>query len=282
MSHIRWLGDEDCHESIVVGGKAANLSQLASLHRVPPGFAMPAIQVNAGEPLPEQIIASLREAYRMLAERTAEAAPSVAVRSSAIDEDTAGASFAGQHDTYLNVVGEDAVVDAVGRCSQSARSPEALAYRKQQGLSQEDVRIAVLVQQLVASDISAVVFSANPLTNSPDEIVINSSWGLGESIVGGTVTPDTYIVRKSDLSLISRQIATKALMTVIVPGGTEEVAVPRLLSDKPSLDDVQAAEMAKLAMMLEENTGWPVDIECSFASGDLHLLQCRPITTLGR
>ena len=281
MSHIRWLGDEDCHETAVVGGKAANLSRLVLQHRVPLGFAIPAQPVIPGDPVPVQIVATIHEAYRRLAERTGEATPSVAVRSSALDEDGACASFAGQHDTYLNISGEDAVVDAVARYWHSAHSPAALAYRKQQGLSKEDIRIAVLVQLLIASDVSAVVFSSNPLTKSDDEVVINASWGLGESVVGGTVTPDTYVVRKSDLRVASRQIADKRQMTVLVPGGTKEVPVPRLLSKEPALNDLQAAEMAGLAVQLTETTGWPVDIECTIAAGELYLLQCRPITTLG-
>lgn len=277
----RWLGSEDCHDTTVVGGKAANLSRLAFLHSVPPGFAIPALTAKPDQPLPDEVASRVREAYRALAGRTGDEAPSVAVRSSAVDEDAADASFAGQHDTFLNISGEDEVVHAVARCSWSAHSPEALAYRKQQGLSLDDVRIAVLVQQLVSSDVSAVVFSNNPLTNSPDEVVINASWGLGESIVGGTVTPDSYVVRKSDLGIVDRQIAEKKKMTVSVPGGTKEVPVPRILSKEPTLDDAQAAEMAKLALKLEDATGWPVDVECAIASNDLYLLQCRPITTLG-
>ncbi len=280
MSEVHWLGHEACHETSAVGGKAASLSRLASLHIVPPGFAVPALEAKIDEPLPGRVETSVRSAYALLAERIGEEAPSVAVRSSAIDEDSEGASFAGQHDTYLNVIGADAVVAAVARCCGSARSPTALAYRKQQGLSLEDVRIAVLVQQLVASDVSAVVFSANPLTGSLDEVVINASWGLGESVVGGTVTPDTYIVRKADLSVASRQIAEKERMTVIVPDGTEEVRVPRMMSKEAALSDDQAIEMARLAIKLEEATGAPVDVECSIAAEQLFLLQCRPITTL--
>lgn len=280
MTDVRWLGHAACHETAAVGGKAASLSRLAELHTVPPGFAIPALASRVNEPLANAVAARVRAAYGELSERTGEASPSVAVRSSAIDEDGAGASFAGLHDTYLNVIGEDAVVDAVARCCGSARSVEAMAYRRQQGLSLEDVRIAVLVQQLVASDVSSVVFSANPLTGSIDEVMINSSWGLGESIVGGTVTPDTFIVQKADLTITSAQIAEKERMTVIVPDGTEEVAVPRMMSKEPSLREEQVVEMARLAIKLEQATGAPVDVECSFAAQQLYLLQCRPITTL--
>jgi len=120
----------------------------------------------------------------------------VAVRSSALDEDGAGASFAGQHETYLNVVGAAAVAEAVARCWASVRSSRALEYRRRQGFPLDGARIAVLVQQLIPADVSSVVFSANPVTGSRDEVMINASWGLGESIVGGTVTPDTYVVRR--------------------------------------------------------------------------------------
>jgi pyruvate,water dikinase len=202
------------------------------------------------------------------------------VRSSAVDEDGATASFAGQHETYLNIVGADAIIQAVTRCWESARSERALEYRRQQGLSLEHPQIAVLVQQLVASDVSAVVFSANPITGNRNEVVINASWGLGESIVGGTVTPDMFVVRKSDVAVISRVLADKQHMTVSAPGGTREVDVPRFLRQQASLSDEQAREMAQLALSLEATMGHPVDVECAYAGGGLYLLQCRPITTL--
>jgi len=218
-------------------------------------------------------------AYRTLGDRCGVDTPSVAVRSSALDEDGAGASFAGQHETYLNVVGAAAVAEAVARCWASVRSPRALEYRRRQGFPLDGARIAVLVQQLIPADVSSVVFSANPVTGSRDEVMINASWGLGESIVGGTVTPDTYVVRKVDMSIVSRQIAEKRQMTVLVPGGTREVDVPRFLRAQPTLTDDQVVEMARLGVTLERRTGHPVDIECAVHAGQLYLLQCRPITT---
>jgi len=193
---------------------------------------------------------------------------------------TKPASFAGQHETYLNIVGADAIIQAVTRCRESAHSERALEYRHQQGLSVEHPQIAVFVQQLVASDVSAVVFSANPVTGSRDEIMINASWGLGESIVGGTVTSDTLIVRKSDLEIIQRTVADKQRMTVSAPYGTQEVDVPRFLRTETCLTDEQVIEMAKLVLTLETTMEHPVDVECAYADGELYLLQCRPITTL--
>ena len=140
--------------------------------------------------------------------------------------------------------------------------------------------MALLIQQLVPADVSAVVFSANPVNGNREEAVINASWGLGESIVGGTVTPDTYIVRKSDLTVVDRQISEKLQMTVSVPGGTNEVGVPRFMRSQPALNDAQTVEMAAMASDLEKKLGWPVDIECAIHKGQLCLLQCRPITTL--
>src|SRR6185295_16229440 len=161
----------------------------------------------------------------------------VAVRSSAVDEDGAAASFAGQHETYLNIVGADSIIQAVTRCWESARSERALEYRRKQGLSGARLQLAVLVQQLVASDVSAVVFSANPITGSRDEIMINASWGLGESIVGGSVTPDTFVVEKQRGEITMRDIARKQRMTVMCDAGTVEIDVPEELRDACSLDD---------------------------------------------
>jgi pyruvate, water dikinase len=277
--NLLWLGDPRSFDVDVVGGKAANLSRLARLyHRVPDGFSIPVTLMNEAHPDElrhdiERAISDLM-ACHTLPELVA------AVRSSAVDEDGAAASFAGQHETYLNIVGADSIVAAVTRCWESARSERALDYRRQQGLSVERLHLAVLVQQLVAADVSAVVFSANPITGNRDEIVINASWGLGESIVGGTVTPDTFVVRKTDLAITERVIVNKLRMTVSVPGGTNEVDVPRFLREQPSLSEEQVTEMAQLALTVDATMGYPVDVECAYAGRNLYLLQCRPITTL--
>jgi len=292
---IAWLGHGKCHDCVLLGGKASNLCHLAAEHRVPPGFCLTAVAFDhvlsnglvAGESapptsLPSELYEELVRAYHRLGERCGLDTPSVAVRSSALDEDGAGASFAGQHETYLNVVGAEAVAEAVARCWASVHSSRALEYRRGQGLPLDEVRIAVLVQQLIPADVSSVIFSANPVTGSRDEVMINASWGLGESIVGGTVTPDTYVVRKADMTIVSRQIAEKRQMTVMVPGGTREVEVPRFLRDRPTLREDQAVEMARLGVTLERRMGHPVDMECAHHAGKLYLLQCRPITTLAR
>lgn len=305
---VYWLGTPECHELSAVGGKAARLSQLAAQFDVPPGFCLPATafdltvamtlakeavvplepvsgaegesDTSIARTLPEVVRTSVVQACEILAARCGMPELSVAVRSSAVDEDGNTASFAGQHETYLNVRSPEAVASAVGRCWASALSPRAQDYRRQQGLPVDGVQLAVLVQQLVVADVSAVVFSANPITGSLDEVMITASWGLGESIVGGTVTPDMYIVRKSDLAVTQRTIGEKGRMTVAVPGGTREVETPRFLRTKAALSDGEIAAAAQLAINLERETGWPVDVECAFQASRLYLLQCRPVTTL--
>ncbi len=291
---VLWLGHPDCHDINRAGAKAANLSRLAASYRIPPGFCVTAEadarwaeltgSGHAASPtpsIPPALYDALASAYQGLAVICGVSDPSVAVRSSAVDEDGATRSFAGQHETYLNIVGVDAVVKAVVQCWTSVRTARALAYRRGQGLSVEGVRLAVLVQQLVAADAAAVVFSANPVTDSRDEVVINAGWGLGESIVSGTVTPDTYVIRKSDLAVVSRDIAEKRRMTVLAHEGTKEVPVPRRQQRAPSIDDGQVVELARLGIALESVMGWPADLECAYRGRELYLLQCRPITTLG-
>lgn len=281
---IVWLGQPACHDVASVGGKAANLSRLAAQFRVPQGFCLTAEALGShapvDAPLSQLLLDQVAAAYKMLADKSGQPDPSVAVRSSACDEDGAASSFAGQHETYLNITGADAIADAVVRCHQSAFAPRVLEYRRRQGLPVDGVRLAVLVQRLVPADVSAVAFSRNPVTGDPDEIVINAAWGLGESIVGGTVTPDTYVVAKKGLTVAERVLGQKEQMTVSAPNGTKEVPVPRLLQAQFSLNDAKALEIARLVQALEETMGWPVDIECAFHGDELNLLQCRPITVL--
>jgi pyruvate,water dikinase len=291
---VVWLDDPRADHIYWVGGKAANLGRLAHHHPVPPGFCLTieafhraldgGAELDETAPdvgtLPERLRDEIAECYADLAARMGEENPSVAVRSSALDEDGTVASFAGQFDTYLNIVGLEDVLRAVMRCWASGQSERIVAYREQHGLSHEGIGVGVLVQDLVPADSAAVVFSANPMNHSRDEVVMNVSYGLGESIVSGTVTPDTVVVRRDDLSIASYHIGAKRQMTVRVHSGTIEVPVPHLLQHQHAVSDRQVAELAQLAIDLEAEMGWPVDIECAFAKGQLYLLQCRPITTL--
>jgi len=278
--NIYWLDTPACQDPTRVGGKAANLGRLAASHPVPPGFCLAATRADTRR-LPPTLQVQLAAAYADLGKRCGISQPQVAVRSSAVDEDGQHASFAGQHESYLNIIGPDAVANAVQRCLASARTERAIHYRRSHGLG-DKANVAVLVQQLVMADVSAVVFSADPRTGERDRVVINATWGLGESLVGGTVTPDLYVVQKSDLEILSRQITEKTCMTVARPEGTREVPVPRCMQKEAALKDTQITALARLALTLETSQGWPVDLECAYQNGHLYLLQCRPITTLSR
>jgi pyruvate,water dikinase len=285
---IVWLDDTGCQEVSRVGGKVAHLSRLAAEYQVPPGFCLTtsAFREWAGheggsaEEFPSELLRQLSDAYGELARRSDVERPSVAVRSSAIDEDGRFASFAGQYETYLNLEGDAAVAAAVLRCWHSTRTERVTEYRDRAGLADERLEMAVLVQELVPADSSAVIFSANPVTQNRDEVVINASWGLGESIVGGTVNPDTFTLDKRDLTVTESKISEKKVMTVRARDGTEEVPVPRFMRSHPTLSDDQLVAMARLAMRLEDEMGWPVDLESAYCGEELYLLQCRQITTL--
>jgi phosphoenolpyruvate synthase/pyruvate phosphate dikinase len=277
---VAWLGEPAAHAPALVGGKAASLSRLAAEHPVPPGFVLTSEALSNAAPelargeVPDALRGTIDAAYAKLG------GGRVAVRSSAVDEDGDAHSFAGQHETFLNVEGASAVAEAVVLCFASAFTTRALDYRLQVGLPVENISLAVLVQAQVLADSAAVVFSANPVNGRLDEVVVNASYGLGESIVGGTTTPDTFVVRKSDLAILSCEIGEKRLMTVPAPGGTREVETPALLRDLPSLPDALVTAMAELAIALETAAGTPLDLECAVKDGSVYLLQSRPITTL--
>ena len=180
MKEIVWLDEPGCEQAASTGGKAANLARLCALHPVPPGFCLTAAayarwadSVSPEGPFPEELSQHVGAAYAALAQRSGVAVPVVAVRSSAVDEDGAHASFAGIYITCLNVRGVDAVLRAIVRCWESARDPRVAAYRQKQGLSAAGV--GVLVQELVTADAAAVVFSKNPATGASDELVIGTA-----------------------------------------------------------------------------------------------------------
>ncbi len=285
---IVWLGQRDCHDPKYVGPKAAHCSQLFELFNVPPGFCVPALEVPTGSgsqidpELSSDTQKKILDAYQLFAERSNVTNPVVCVRSSCIDEDRDTTSFAGQHDTYLNISGGENVVAAVKKCRASAKNESALFYRKFHKLSSSHVKIAVVVQHFIAADSAAVVFSINPITGNQNEIIVNANLGLGQSIVDGSVTPDTYVVDKTNPKHILRHnIHEKNIMTVPeAGGGIKSVTIPRFLRTKPALTDAQISEIADLARELEQQQSYAVDIECAFKSGTLYLLQCRPVSTI--
>ncbi|HEV2057977.1 MAG TPA: PEP/pyruvate-binding domain-containing protein [Solirubrobacteraceae bacterium] len=271
---ILWFEDAAAADPAHAGGKAAALATLACRLPVPDGF------VVAGTPDD----ATVEEAYVRLAERAGTDEPLVAVRSSAADEDGLASSFAGQHETILGVRGIDQVLDAIAACRASAHTERALHYRRANGLARPSGPLPVLVQLLVPADAAAVVFSVSPVMagGMAREVLVNAAFGLGESIVGGTVTPDEWALDRPSLHITRRTISDKRRMTVRAPGGSREVDVPAPLRRLPSISDEQARAAARLAIDLERELGFAVDLELAWTGDDLHLLQCRPITTLAQ
>lgn len=314
MGRIRWFSDAGSTEQGLVGGKAINLGVLANAgFPVPNGFTVTtagyrdllrdvglekiaaeidyddasALDAVTGQirdlilqtPVPDGLADEIVSAYEKLGP-----AGFVAVRSSATAEDIAGASFAGLYESYLNVTGHDEVIAAIRQCWASLWSTRAAAYRHQKGLDVGPVSMAVIVQTMASPEVSGVMFTANPLTTATDEIVINASWGLGEAIVQGMVTPDQYTVKTGTLAVIERILGTKALRIIRNPDSTTgTVTEPTPSSDqqKLTLSDDQVADLAafgrKVTALYDEV---PQDIEWALSNGEFCLLQTRPVTGL--
>lgn len=227
--------------------------------------------------LPKHVERAIREAYAALG-----ADERVAVRSSGTAEDLAEASFAGLHDTYLDIHGADRLLDAVRRCWASMWTARATAYRERAKFDHASARIAVVVQRMIASEVSGVLFTANPQNARTDEIVVNASWGLGEGIVSGILTPDEFIVAVSTLAIKKRTIGSKEKKVVRnreTGVGTEVVAVESSLREIASLSDATVIALAELGRnVMSFHGGLPQDLEWGYADGELYLLQARPVT----
>ncbi|MFD8008830.1 PEP/pyruvate-binding domain-containing protein [Streptomyces sp. NPDC058955] len=230
-------------------------------------------------PLPAALEQAVSKAYAELGDGDGGGGRTVAVRSSATAEDLPDLSFAGQQDTYLNITGEEALLAAVRRCWASLWTDRALAYRARAGIAHEDVSLAVVVQELVAADAAGVMFTVDPLGGRPDRLVVNASWGLGEAVVSGLVTPDTLVVDRASLSVVEERVAAKETMTVPTADGTEERPVPADLREAPVLSAEEAGELARLGLAIEELYGEPRDVEWAREAGSFRILQARPITT---
>ena len=227
-------------------------------------------------PVPPRIVAALEQAYAALGK----AAP-VAVRSSATAEDLPFASFAGQQDTYLNVIGIDAVLDSVRDCWASLWTDRAVAYRAALGIKPHEVALAVVVQRMVDAQAAGVMFTANPLTGRRREAVIDAAPGLGEAVVSGAVNPDHFVVDTEKRMVLERKLGDKRVIARPLPGGGTEMRDMPGQADASSLTDAQAIGLAALGMQAEKHFGSPQDTEWAIdARGALWLTQSRPITTL--
>ena len=229
----------------------------------------------AGANMPDDLADAIRQAYLALGGDLP-----VAVRSSATAEDLPGLSFAGQQETYLNIRGTEAVLEAVKKCWASLWTARAIGYRLTHQVDQASVAMAVVVQELVDASAAGIMFTANPVNGRRDEVMINAAWGLGEAVVGGLVTPDALTVDKESGKVVAEQVSTKEVMTVRSGGGTHEEPVPPELRTKPVLSPQVAAELARLGVEIERMYGQPMDIEWVVQEGRVSIVQARPITAL--
>ena len=231
-------------------------------------------------PIPEPFRGEIRSAYEQLVGKDPEAP--VAVRSSATAEDTATTSFAGMNETFLNIRGEDAVIDAVRRCWRSLFGARTIYYRGMNSFGQADMDIAVVVQNQVESTRAGVMFTVNPATGEHNELVIEGSFGLGEAVVSGSVSPDRYVVDKATLAIRRREVHHKDLIIEYAPdGGTRQRTLSEEEALQPVLTDDEVVAVADLGRRIEQHYGSPQDTEWAFdPDGALWMLQSRPITTL--
>lgn len=229
------------------------------------------------EPVPESVSQDVRRAYAELA------AGAVSVRSSATAEDTEAASFAGMNETFLNVHGADAVVDAVRRCWASLFGARTIFYRAKRGFGQADMDIAVIVQRQLEVDRAGVMFTIDPSTGANDHLVIEGAFGLGEAVVSGRVSPDRYVVDKATLAIRAREIHPKT--STIEPrdgGGTFVREVDPDESLRPTLTDDEARALARIGIEVERHYGSPQDTEWAIdRDGETWMLQSRPVTAVG-
>src|SRR5215217_6739793 len=316
MTYTAWFNEIRIDDIALAGGKGANLGELSRAGLpVPPGFVLTTaaydafVEANeigdaivklasvprADDPaafeevaqrihalfssgkVPETMTEEIRVAYEKLDE---DGETAVAVRSSATTEDLPGASFAGQQETYLNVRGAEVLLEAVKNCWASLWTARAMAYRARQGVGPATVSLAVVVQRMVESEAAGVMFTANPANGRRDQATISAAWGLGESVVSGSVTPDSMVVEKGSGRVISRETANKQVMTVYTEGGTAERPVPEALHRQPVLDDEAVATLSRYGTTIEHTFGTPQDIEWALAGGEFFIVQSCPITAL--
>ncbi|WP_437756251.1 rifamycin-inactivating phosphotransferase [Sorangium sp. So ce1389] len=313
-TYVLGLQEVDRTKAKVVGGKGANLGELSRLEgiRVPAGFCVSteAFKRVMGEApsLGELLdrlsrlkaedrddIRKLSAEIRTIIERTAIPADvqdaitrslaglgeqaAYAVRSSATAEDLPGASFAGQQDTYLNVIGKQAILKHISRCWASLFTERAVTYRVQHGFDHRKVHMAVVVQKLVVPQAAGILFTADPVTSNRKVSSIEAGFGLGEALVSGLTNADGYKVRNGQI--IEKTVATKKLATwAVEEGGTEERAIEPERQSRPVLTDEQIVRLERLGRRIEGHFGHPQDIEWCLVEDELHIVQSRPITTL--
>ena len=288
MKYTLKLSDAEARETFRTGGKGSSLARLAQAKfPVPGGFALTAEayrQFGSGElrrkpseatPIPDDISTAIADELERFP-----ATQRFAVRSSATLEDLQGAAFAGQHDTFLNCLGTEEVLGAGRDCFLSLWSDRAVAYREQRGFSHDQALMAVVIQEMVDCDVAGVGFSLNPVSGRLDETVFDSNHGLGESVVGGEMDVDHFVLNKATGQVNDSVIASKTRKIVYAESGTTEVEVDAAEAAGPSLDAGQLGQLNELLKRVEAFHRFPQDIEWGFRGNDLFLLQARPVSII--
>ncbi|MDY6959509.1 MAG: PEP/pyruvate-binding domain-containing protein, partial [Halobacteriota archaeon] len=314
---IVWLEDVNAKDITLVGGKGASLGEMinASLP-VPGGFAVTAtafrrfldetgiadklfkiLDVNVDNDkelkkaeklakdliltteIPEYMNNDIIEAYKELCKREGKNV-FVAVRSSATAEDLPDASFAGQQETFLNIKGEADLLEAVKKCWASLYGARAIFYRSKQGFDHDSVNISVIVQIMINAEKAGVMFTSHPSTGAA-EAVIEAAWGLGESVVSGSVSPDNYVVETKTMKIKSKMIAKKEVMHITnSKGSVLNEDVPDDMKESQVMTNEEIIKLAKMGKIIEEHYGSPQDVEWTLNDGNLNIVQSRPITTI--
>jgi len=228
--------------------------------------------INSAE-FPKDLGVEINQAFSTLKSRY------VAVRSSATAEDSSIASWAGELDSYLNTTRKD-LLENVKKCWSSLFTPRAIFYRKEKKLHRTKVSVAVVVQEMVQSEVSGIAFTVHPVTEDKNQMIIEAGLGLGEAIVSGQITPDSYVVGKKDLSILDINISEQKQMIVKSGNGNKTVKIKKALGGKQKLTGRQIIELSKICLKVEKHYKFPCDIEWAFYKGKFYILQSRPVTTL--
>lgn len=318
MKPIYWFSEITKENIKEVGGKGANLGEMTQAgFPVPPGFCVSAqayfdfIKKTGLKEKIEKILKNLdvrdtkklqnasttiknlilnekmfldlaqeiKEAYKKLCQIEGEEV-FVAVRSSATAEDLPEASFAGQQASFLNVKGEGELLRAIQACWASLFEARAIFYRQEKGFDHFKVGISVVVQKMVQSEVSGIMFTVEPVENDENKIVIEAGFGLGEAIVSGSVTPDQYLVDKKNFKILEKKINRQDWMIIFKDGRNRHISLPKNKREAQKIEDEKIIEIAKLGAQIESHYQFPQDIEWAFEKGKIYIVQSRPITTL--
>lgn len=324
--YIIWFKNCSSKDFPQVGGKNANLGEMLQLGlRVPPGFAVtthafntfidrgrvrnvivrtlsqiPSENIHALEaagrqirnliestPIPKKISKEIKEAYKKLGDLCGVPDLPVAVRSSATSEDTKTASFAGLHDSYLWIRGEDEVIRHVLKCWASLFTDRVIAYRNHIGWPHDKVTISVGVQKMVNAKCAGVMFTIDPVRNDPEKITIEGNWGLGESVVKGEVSPDHFVVDKKSLEIVEKAIGPKSLCYQLQEDRVVCIEPPLEKQGLPCLEDEELIELARLSKIAEghyqsaQDVEWAIDADLPFPE-NVFLVQSRPVVKAGK